>query len=48
VSRRARHAREARVSFEEFVEGSSPRLFRTALLLTGYDRAVLSFGTCGT
>jgi RNA polymerase sigma-70 factor (sigma-E family) len=27
------------VSFEEFVEGSSPRLFRTALLLTGQDRA---------
>jgi RNA polymerase sigma-70 factor (sigma-E family) len=27
------------VSFEEFVQGSSPRLFRTALLLTGHDRA---------
>jgi len=27
------------VSFEEFVQGSSPRLFRTALLLTGQDRA---------
>jgi RNA polymerase sigma-70 factor (sigma-E family) len=31
--------REANVSFEEFVQGSSPRLFRTALLLTGHDRA---------
>ncbi len=30
---------EASVSFEEFVQGSSPRLFRTALLLTGHDRA---------
>ena len=27
------------MSFEEFVQGSSPRLFRTALLLTGQDRA---------
>ena len=27
------------MSFEEFVRGSSPRLFRTALLLTGHDRA---------
>ena len=27
------------MSFEEFVQGSSPRLFRTALLLTGHDRA---------
>jgi RNA polymerase sigma-70 factor (sigma-E family) len=27
------------VSFEEFVQGSSGRLFRTALLLTGQDRA---------
>jgi RNA polymerase sigma-70 factor (sigma-E family) len=27
------------VSFEEFVQASSPRLFRTALLLTGHDRA---------
>jgi RNA polymerase sigma-70 factor (sigma-E family) len=27
------------VSFEEFVQGSSARLFRTALLLTGHDRA---------
>jgi RNA polymerase sigma-70 factor (sigma-E family) len=27
------------VSFEEFVQSSSPRLFRTALLLTGHDRA---------
>jgi RNA polymerase sigma-70 factor (sigma-E family) len=27
------------VSFEEFVHGSSARLFRTALLLTGNDRA---------
>jgi RNA polymerase sigma-70 factor (sigma-E family) len=27
------------VSFEEFVQGSSPRLFRTALLLAGHDRA---------
>jgi RNA polymerase sigma-70 factor (sigma-E family) len=28
------------VSFEEFVEGCSPRLFRTALLLAGQDRAM--------
>ncbi len=28
------------VSFEEFLEGCSPRLFRTALLLAGQDRAV--------
>lgn len=27
------------MSFEEFVAGSSPRLFRLALLLTGHDRA---------
>jgi DNA-directed RNA polymerase specialized sigma24 family protein len=27
------------VSFEEFVQACSPRLFRTALLLTGRDRA---------
>jgi DNA-directed RNA polymerase specialized sigma24 family protein len=27
------------VSFEEFVQGSSPRLSRTALLLTGQDWA---------
>jgi RNA polymerase sigma-70 factor (sigma-E family) len=27
------------VSFEEFVQASSPRLFRTALLLAGQDRA---------
>lgn len=27
------------MSFEEFVQGSSPRLFRTALLLTEHDRA---------
>ncbi len=27
------------MSFEEFVQGSSPRLFRTALLLAGHDRA---------
>ncbi len=27
------------MSFEEFVQGSSARLFRTALLLTGHDRA---------
>jgi RNA polymerase sigma-70 factor (sigma-E family) len=27
------------VSFEEFVQGCSPRLFRTALLLAGQDRA---------
>lgn len=27
------------MSFEEFVQDSSPRLFRTALLLTGQDRA---------
>lgn len=27
------------MSFEEFVQGSSPRLFRTALLLTGQDKA---------
>jgi len=27
------------VSFEEFVQGSSARLFRTALLLSGHDRA---------
>lgn len=27
------------MSFEEFVQGSSPRLFRTALLLSGHDRA---------
>jgi RNA polymerase sigma-70 factor (sigma-E family) len=27
------------VSFEEFVQGCSPRLFRTALLLAGRDRA---------
>ncbi|MGH3187938.1 MAG: SigE family RNA polymerase sigma factor [Streptosporangiaceae bacterium] len=26
------------MSFEEFVQDSSPRLFRTALLLTGHDR----------
>jgi RNA polymerase sigma-70 factor (sigma-E family) len=30
---------EVGVSFEEFVQGSSARLFRTALLLTGSDRA---------
>jgi RNA polymerase sigma-70 factor (sigma-E family) len=30
--------REASVSFEEFVQGCSPRLFRTALLLAGQDR----------
>ena len=28
------------MSFEEFVEGCSPRLFRTALLLAGQDRAM--------
>jgi len=28
------------VSFEEFVQARSPRLFRTALLLAGQDRAV--------
>jgi DNA-directed RNA polymerase specialized sigma24 family protein len=27
------------VSFEEFVQACSPRLFRTALLLAGQDRA---------
>lgn len=27
------------MSFEEFVQGSSARLFRTALLLSGHDRA---------
>lgn len=31
--------REVGVSFEEFVQGCSPRLFRTALLLAGRDRA---------
>jgi hypothetical protein len=31
--------REASVSFEEFVQGCSPRQFRTALLLAGHDRA---------
>src|SRR5262250_3225736 len=30
---------EVSVSFEEFVQDCSPRLFRTALLLTGQDRA---------
>jgi RNA polymerase sigma-70 factor (sigma-E family) len=29
---------EVRVSFEEFVQACSPRLFRTALLLAGHDR----------
>lgn len=28
------------MSFGEFVEGCSPRLFRTALLLAGQDRAM--------
>ena len=27
------------MTFEEFVQGCSPRLFRTALLLAGQDRA---------
>ena len=27
------------MSFEEFVQACSPRLFRTALLLAGQDRA---------
>ncbi len=35
----ARLSREVSVSFEEFVEGCSPRLYRTALLLAGQDRA---------
>jgi DNA-directed RNA polymerase specialized sigma24 family protein len=35
----ARQTREVSVSFEEFVEGCSPRLYRTALLLAGQDRA---------
>jgi len=39
VSRWLGKDREAGVSFEEFVQGCSPRLFRTALLLAGQDRA---------
>jgi RNA polymerase sigma-70 factor (sigma-E family) len=39
VSRWLGQDREAGVSFEEFVQGCSPRLFRTALLLAGRDRA---------
>jgi RNA polymerase sigma-70 factor (sigma-E family) len=39
VSRWLGKVREAGVSFEEFVQGCSPRLFRTAVLLAGQDRA---------
>jgi DNA-directed RNA polymerase specialized sigma24 family protein len=39
VSRQFGKFREASVSFEEFVQACSPRLFRTALLLAAQDRA---------
>ena len=39
LSRWPGNDREVSVSFEEFVQDCSPRLFRTALLLAGQDRA---------